>query len=497
MESLLHQLQKSMRDKDAEIEQLKRERRNYPSKIKELEDEVISLRNAAIPTRLSSMTNKQPPTLPTANLPPHPSLSEGKQQPISILADLPARPKFTGFDTPAVEPASEPSLFAHTASPQVSIPQPTPLFGVVKPASESTTSTNLPTWPGGGQRGNIPPLLPHDPSYGASQMPLPADTLSALFQNFDTPSSPSGATEASTLFNPAAVRTNSYFHGLIFDNIPVPQSDSPPSSNFSSFNFKPPSGNDPCKSAGNVIANNFSGNMWEKEGSAPPSTTFNLQTPPAGTTLDLRPSNHGTARSSFSGASLLFGNPPPRSATSINAITGTFSPFGDHLGSIGPWSFGNSPSSTSLPTFSTPGSSLPTGRYVWPNGPSKGAIPGTHPGLGDLASGARNGPSPIFGKIPVSSARSTSTSTGSSPLHLGAANVSPSSRAPLADDLSSEQFHASQLPPGLLPGRTNLQNDEARLQETLDKAENHAVGNKREGNVWPVTRQSDGDPRWL
>lgn len=209
-----------MRDKDAEIEQLKRERRNYLSKIKELEDEVISLRKAAIPTRLSSMTNKQPPTLSTANLPPHPSLSEGKQQPISIFADLPARPKFTGFDTVGAEPASQPSLFAPTAAPQVSIPQPTPLFGVVKPASESTTSTNLPTWPGGGQRGTIPPLLPHHQSYGASQMPLPADTPSALFQNFDTPSSSSGTTETSALFNPAAVRTNSYFHGLLIFLLP-------------------------------------------------------------------------------------------------------------------------------------------------------------------------------------------------------------------------------------------------------------------------------------
>lgn len=133
---------------------------------------------------------------------------------------------------------------------------------------------------------------------------------------------------------------------------------------------------------------------------------------------------------------------------------------------------------------------------MWPNGPSKGAIPGTHPGLGDLASGARNGPSPIFGKIPGSSVRSTSTSTGFSPLHLGAAKAPSSSRAPLVDDLISQQFQASQLPPGLLPGGTNLQNDEARLQETLNNAENHTAGNKREGIVWPVARQFDGDPRW-
>lgn len=234
------QLEQSSMDKDREIEELKRQKRDFVSKFKELETNVASLRQLMTPTQPSSPEKQQPPPPPLFNLPARPPSPEKNQQPISVLANLPARPKFTGFDTPVGRATPRPSLLTPTASPQMLPPRLSPISTSTEPTSVSNMPTTLPTRPGGLPKGTVPPLLPHHQSFGASQMPSPLSVPPALFQTLDTPNPSSSATEASTSFSLPAARANSYYHGPTFHNIPVPQHRSPPPvpvSILPSFNF--------------------------------------------------------------------------------------------------------------------------------------------------------------------------------------------------------------------------------------------------------------------
>ena len=227
MESLLrekHQLEKIVRDKDTELEQLKREKQQDRSKIKELEDKVVSLQEYAISVHSSSLEKQQLPTSLSADLPTRPSSPEKKQQPTSILANLPARPKFSGFSTPESDASPQYSLFAPTASPQTTPVWSTPLYAGVEPTTKPATLPALPTLLRGPPKGTVAPLLLHHQYSSASQMPLPPLAPSELSQNHDTLTLSLRATEASASINPPAARTNRYYHGQLFSYIPVPHS---------------------------------------------------------------------------------------------------------------------------------------------------------------------------------------------------------------------------------------------------------------------------------
>lgn len=250
MESLIREkqrLKKTVEDKDTEIEDLKREIQQYKSKVEELEAKDVSLQMIVLPAHSSSLEKDKPPTSHLANLPARPPAPEKKPQPISILANLPARSNFTGFETTGGNTAPKASLFAPTAFSPKNPPWSAPLYAGLEPVPESNIPPTLPTRLGRRPKGRVPPLLPHHQSFGASHMPSPALASPALSQDLDTPNlSPATAgTSASTKF-PAA-RSNKYFHGQVFGNIPVPQgallphmSSSPPSS----FDFNRQSGKD-------------------------------------------------------------------------------------------------------------------------------------------------------------------------------------------------------------------------------------------------------------
>lgn len=217
-----HRLEKSVRYKDTQIENLKREKRDYISKIEELEAKLVSLQKITIRTLSSSLVGKKQTSPLFAKLPARPPLQEKKQQTTSVLSDLPARPVFNGFDTPGDKPAPQTSLFAPTASPQMPPPRPTPSSADIVPTTESNIPPTLPIRPVVRPKGTVPPLLPHHQSFNVSQMPLPFSVISGL-QNFGTPNSSSHAIGASASFNPPPARANSYFHGSIFHHIPVSQ----------------------------------------------------------------------------------------------------------------------------------------------------------------------------------------------------------------------------------------------------------------------------------
>ncbi|CAD6579962.1 MAG: hypothetical protein ASARMPRED_009307 [Alectoria sarmentosa] len=514
------QPEQSSMDKDREIEELKRQKRDFVSKFKELEANVASLRQLVTPMQPSSPEKQQQPPPPLFNLPARPPSPEKNQQPISVLANLPSRPKFTGFDTPGRRATPQPSLFTPTASPQMLPPRPPPISTSTEPTSVSNMPTTLPTRPGGLPKGTVPPLLPHHQSFGASQMPSPLSVPPALFQTLGTPNPSSGATEASACSSLPAARANSYYHGPTFHNIPVPQHSALPtipSSIPPSFDF-----------------NQQKRNMWEKGWPAPPSTVFSSRPSPAGTkfgpTFGLSPSNLGPARPSPSSATPLFGVSPPQSATSTGAATSPPSHFGDHPGLSDPSFFGKSSPSSSPFTGRTSDPPSLSGEFTTRNAPSTGAIPGVYTGLGVPLSGTTSGASPLFGNTPRSSAQLVSSSTDFNPFHRSAATAPSSPQGPLFSNPTFQGFNDPQpptvsspisgpmpsepgatnasrthqgpifqnidLPPGHLPLGMNQHRDEARLQKTVKEAANHAVGNEREVDQWPVAQQGGGDSRW-
>ena len=80
-----------LRDKDTEIEQLKREKQEHLLEIQGLNAKLVSIQKLAIPTR-SSPEKMEAPTISFAKLPTRPLSLERNQRPISILADLLALP---------------------------------------------------------------------------------------------------------------------------------------------------------------------------------------------------------------------------------------------------------------------------------------------------------------------------------------------------------------------------------------------------------------------
>ena len=274
--------------------------------------------------------------------------------------------------------------------------------------------------------------------------------------------------------------------------------------------------------------------MWEKGWPAPPSTVFSSRPSPAGTkfgpTFGLSPSNLGPARPSPSSATPLFGVSPPQSATSTGAATSPPSHFGDHPGLSDPSFFGKSSPSSSPFTGRTSDPPSLSGEFTTRNAPSTGAIPGVYTGLGVPLSGTTSGASPLFGNTPRSSAQLVSSSTDFNPFHRSAATAPSSPQGPLFSNPTFQGFNDPQpptvsspisgpmpsepgatnasrthqgpifqnidLPPGHLPLGMNQHRDEARLQKTVKEAANHAVGNEREVDQWPVAQQGGGDSRW-
>lgn len=207
------QLEERIRDKDREIGRLKREKQEYASRVKELEAELVSLRKLATLTRSSSLEKKETPTSLVAQLPARPLPPEKPHQTKSVLANLPARPVFTGLDTSTSILASQPSLFAPIASPQMLQPRPTPYSGGIEPSLGSITPPTHATQPGRRAKGTVPPLLPHHQSFKASQMQSPVTAPLALFQNLDTPNLSQYATRTSASLIAPATRAKSYFPG--------------------------------------------------------------------------------------------------------------------------------------------------------------------------------------------------------------------------------------------------------------------------------------------
>ena len=229
-----------IKDKDAEIEELRKEKQDFMSKVKELEAELVSLRKSAIHTISSSIEKKEPPTSLLAKLPTRPSSPKNGQKPTSLFANLPARPAFTGFDTPGGQSAAKPSLFAPTVSPRMLPPQQTPNSAGIAPTFESTIPPTLPRRLGRRQKGIVPPLLPHHQSFGAVSGPSPPSTASTLFQNLGRPNISSGDMSGSASFGTSAAKGNSYHNGPTFQRIPLPPVSSPTlmsSTVPASFNF--------------------------------------------------------------------------------------------------------------------------------------------------------------------------------------------------------------------------------------------------------------------
>lgn len=216
------QLVEKLRETDAEIEELKKKKQDYISKVKELEAKVVSLGKFAISAHSSSHKTEKPLTSHLANLPARPSSPEKKQQLASLSANLPARLVFTDFEIPGVGKAPQLSLFASTVSPQMLPPWSTPMLAGREPRLESIVPLNLPTRLRGRPKGTVPPLLPHHQSFSAGWGLSPSSIAPNLFQNLGVPNASSGDTSGSACFSPSTTEGNSYYHGPTFPYFPLP-----------------------------------------------------------------------------------------------------------------------------------------------------------------------------------------------------------------------------------------------------------------------------------
>lgn len=203
-------LQEMLKDKDTEIEHLKREKQEHLSEIRELNAKLISIQKLAVPTRSSSSEKKEPPTISFVKLPTRPSSLEKKQRPISVFADLPAPPVFKGFDialpTRQPSPAEKQQPISISAdllarpistgfgipwtkpvapppSPQMFPPRPPPFHGDTKFATESNILPTLPTRSFKRPEGTVPPLQPYRYSFGAIQTEMLDSTPEPLPQD--------------------------------------------------------------------------------------------------------------------------------------------------------------------------------------------------------------------------------------------------------------------------------------------------------------------------
>lgn len=204
-------LEELLKDKDAEIEQLKREKQEHMLEIQELNAKLVSIQKFAT-TRSSSPDKKEPPTISFAKLPARPASTEEQQRPISVLANLPAPAVFKGFDIalPAQPPSTEKrqlpisisaglparpastgfgtpwtKFVSSTPSPQMLPPRPPPFHADTKSATESKTLPTLPTWQVNRPEGIAPPPLLHNYTFGAIQTGMLNSTPAPLSQ--DTP----------------------------------------------------------------------------------------------------------------------------------------------------------------------------------------------------------------------------------------------------------------------------------------------------------------------
>lgn len=237
------ELEKQVKNMDAEIGELKREKQDFMSKIKELEAEVVMLRKFAIDTLSSSLSGK----LPT--------------RPLSLFANLPERPAFTGLDILMVNPAPQNSFFAPTASSQMFPPRLTLKSAGINPTPESTIpltpSTRLGRRPKGTvprRKGTVPPLLSHHQSFGAAWGSSPPSTASTLHQKFGVSNLSSGNTSGPASFGLSTADVNSHHNGPTVRDIPLPpvSSSTPISPTLSaSFNFNQQTGRPPFYICGN------------------------------------------------------------------------------------------------------------------------------------------------------------------------------------------------------------------------------------------------------
>ena len=166
-----------IKEKDAEIEELKTAQQAYIIRIKELEDKVASLEDSRMPTD----SEQTKPPMPIFKLPELPLSLRERRQPISLFANLPALPVFAGFDTPVEGPALKTPLSSPEAYPERFPPRPSALFASTKSTLESTTPSNVPTPLERRPKGPVPGHLPHHQSSRVvpdSPPPATASTLS-------------------------------------------------------------------------------------------------------------------------------------------------------------------------------------------------------------------------------------------------------------------------------------------------------------------------------
>ena len=171
-----------IKEKDAEIEELKISQRAYIIRIKELEAEVASLQKSV----MSTDSEKTEPPMPIFKLPELPLSLRERKQPTSLFANLPAKPVFAGFDTPDEGTALRTPLSAPAASPEGFPPRSPALFSSTKSTLESTVPPNLSTPLEKRRRGAVAPLVPHHQSFSAVQGSPPPATASTLSRDPST-----------------------------------------------------------------------------------------------------------------------------------------------------------------------------------------------------------------------------------------------------------------------------------------------------------------------